>query len=83
VGCIPSKALLDSSRQFHNLTHMFGDHGISAEDAEDRCRHHGWTQGQDRQTVHRRHHRAVQGNKVTALRIAGFATLKPGNRVVR
>ena len=30
VGCIPSKALLDSSRQFHNLTHMFADHGISA-----------------------------------------------------
>jgi len=33
VGCIPSKALLDSSRQFHNLTHMFKDHGITAKDA--------------------------------------------------
>ncbi|MBX3688845.1 dihydrolipoyl dehydrogenase [Dokdonella sp.] len=33
VGCIPSKALLDSSRQFHNLTHSFGVHGISAKDA--------------------------------------------------
>ncbi len=31
VGCIPSKALLDSSRQFHNLEHSFSDHGISAE----------------------------------------------------
>ena len=30
VGCIPSKALLDSSKQFRNLTHMFADHGISA-----------------------------------------------------
>lgn len=30
VGCIPSKALLDSSKQFHNLTHSFKDHGISA-----------------------------------------------------
>lgn len=30
VGCIPSKALLDSSKQFHNLTHHFADHGISA-----------------------------------------------------
>jgi len=30
VGCIPSKALLDSSKQFHNLTHTFADHGISA-----------------------------------------------------
>ncbi len=34
VGCIPSKALLDSSRQFHNLTHLFGDHGISADNAK-------------------------------------------------
>jgi len=33
VGCIPSKALLDSSRQFHNLTHTFKDHGISASGA--------------------------------------------------
>src|SRR3970282_946440 len=33
VGCIPSKALLDSSRQFHNLKHLFGEHGISAKDA--------------------------------------------------
>ncbi|MDC8012310.1 dihydrolipoyl dehydrogenase [Tahibacter soli] len=30
VGCIPSKALLDSSKQFHNLTHSFAVHGISA-----------------------------------------------------
>jgi len=30
VGCIPSKALLDSSKQFHNLTHSFADHGITA-----------------------------------------------------
>ena len=33
VGCIPSKALLDSSRQFWNLQHLFGEHGISAKDA--------------------------------------------------
>ncbi|MDA3914371.1 dihydrolipoyl dehydrogenase, partial [Oleiagrimonas sp.] len=31
IGCIPSKALLDSSRQFENLTSHFGDHGISAQ----------------------------------------------------
>src|SRR5687768_16196518 len=30
VGCIPSKALLDSSRQYWNLTHLFGEHGITA-----------------------------------------------------
>ncbi len=33
VGCIPSKALLDSSRQFYNLTHNFDVHGISADNA--------------------------------------------------
>src|SRR5688572_33190103 len=33
VGCIPSKALLDSSRQFHNLQHLFGQHGITTKDA--------------------------------------------------
>jgi dihydrolipoamide dehydrogenase len=34
VGCIPSKALLDSSRQFWNLGHIFGEHGISTKDAK-------------------------------------------------
>jgi dihydrolipoamide dehydrogenase len=29
VGCIPSKALLDSSRQFWNMHHIFDQHGIS------------------------------------------------------
>lgn len=28
VGCIPSKALLDSSEHFHNATHHFSKHGI-------------------------------------------------------
>jgi len=28
VGCIPSKALLDSSEHFHNAQHNFSDHGI-------------------------------------------------------
>lgn len=30
VGCIPSKAWLDSSEKYHELTHTFKDHGISA-----------------------------------------------------
>ncbi|WP_129714412.1 dihydrolipoyl dehydrogenase [Pedobacter sp. SYP-B3415] len=29
VGCIPSKALLDSSEHFHNAAHTFGTHGIN------------------------------------------------------
>lgn len=28
VGCIPSKALLDSSHRFHQAAHQFADHGI-------------------------------------------------------
>ena len=28
VGCIPSKALLDSSEHYHNATHTFDQHGI-------------------------------------------------------
>lgn len=31
VGCIPSKALLDSSKHFHHITHDYAEHGIEAE----------------------------------------------------
>ena len=31
VGCIPSKALLDSSEHYHQLNHTFTEHGIQAE----------------------------------------------------
>jgi dihydrolipoamide dehydrogenase len=79
VGCIPSKALLDSSKQFHNLTHTFADHGISA-----------LKPTIDVKTMVGRKDKIVKqftggiamlfkANKVTP--IAGFATLKP-NRVV-
>ena len=33
VGCIPSKALLDSSEQYHRLNHEFAAHGIQVKDA--------------------------------------------------
>ncbi len=33
VGCIPSKALLDSSEHFHNATHTFTEHGIDLKTA--------------------------------------------------
>ncbi len=32
VGCIPSKALLDSSEHYHNATHTFTEHGIDVKD---------------------------------------------------
>ncbi|MDT8409063.1 MAG: dihydrolipoyl dehydrogenase [Wenzhouxiangellaceae bacterium] len=31
VGCIPSKALLDSSKHFHHIQHDYKDHGIQVE----------------------------------------------------
>ena len=31
VGCIPSKALLDSSEHYHNAAHTFKEHGIDLE----------------------------------------------------
>jgi dihydrolipoamide dehydrogenase len=33
VGCIPSKALLDSSKHFHHLQHDYESHGIHVKDA--------------------------------------------------
>jgi dihydrolipoamide dehydrogenase len=79
IGCIPSKALLDSSKQFHNLNHGFEAHGISAKDAKI-----------DVATMVGRKDKIVKqftggitslfkANKVTA--ISGFATLQ-ANRVV-
>ena len=32
VGCIPSKALLDSSEHYHNAVHKFKEHGIDVKD---------------------------------------------------
>ncbi|KFN44665.1 dihydrolipoyl dehydrogenase [Arenimonas oryziterrae] len=79
IGCIPSKALLDSSRQFHNLTHTFKDHGISADNAKidvaamiarkDKIVKQ-FTGGINVLF------KGIKGNAVTP--IAGFATLKPG-----
>lgn len=34
VGCIPSKALLQSSEHFDHANHHFADHGISAKDVK-------------------------------------------------
>jgi dihydrolipoamide dehydrogenase len=34
VGCIPSKAMLDSTEHFFNAAHTFADHGIKLKDLE-------------------------------------------------
>src|SRR6056297_1604367 len=31
VGCVPSKALLDSSKHYHHIQHDYGAHGISVD----------------------------------------------------
>ncbi len=79
VGCIPSKALLDSSKQFHNLLHSFAVHGISAKDAAIDV---GTMVGRKDKIVKQFTggiSQLFKANKVTP--IAGFATLK-ANRVV-
>jgi dihydrolipoamide dehydrogenase len=79
VGCIPSKALLDSSRQFWNMQHLFGEHGISADNAKI-----------DVATMVGRKDKIVKqftggiaalfkANKITAF--YGFGQLQPGKRV--
>ena len=79
VGCIPSKALLDSSKQFHNLTHNFAIHGITAANPSIDV---GAMVGRKDKIVKQFTGGITmlfKANKVTP--IAGFATLKPG-RVV-
>ncbi|MCU0417465.1 MAG: dihydrolipoyl dehydrogenase [Cytophagaceae bacterium] len=34
VGCIPSKAMLDSSEHYYNATHTFKEHGIDVKDVQ-------------------------------------------------
>lgn len=34
VGCIPSKAMLDSSEHYHNATHTFAKHGIEVKEVK-------------------------------------------------
>jgi len=79
VGCIPSKALLDSSRQYWNMGHLFGEHGITFKDAK-----------VDIGTMIGRKDKIVKqftggiamlfkANKVTPY--YGFGTLHPGNIV--
>jgi dihydrolipoamide dehydrogenase len=82
VGCIPSKALLDSSRQFHNLTHMFADHGISADNPKIDV---GAMVARKDKIVKQftggitSLFKGVKGNPVTP--IAGFATLGANRKV--
>ena len=79
VGCIPSKALLDSSHHYHNVRHRLPAHGIEAGDVKlDLGRMLARKDKVVRTLTH-----GVAGllrkNKITS--IAGLATLEGGGRV--
>ena len=79
VGCIPSKALLDSSRQFWNMGHLFDQHGISFEKpAIDVKKMVG-----RKDAIVKQFTGGIaalfKANKITAF--YGFGTLQPGNIV--
>lgn len=79
VGCIPSKALLDSSRQFWNMHHIFADHGISFANEKIDV---GTMVGRKDKIVKQFTGGIAQlfkANKVTAF--YGFGQLQPGNVV--
>jgi len=79
VGCIPSKALLDSSKQFWNLTQHFDVHGITTKDAKIDV---GTMVGRKDKIVKQFTGGVAllfKGNKITAY--DGFGTLLP-NKVV-
>ncbi|HEY0332574.1 MAG TPA: dihydrolipoyl dehydrogenase [Stenotrophomonas sp.] len=79
VGCVPSKALLDSSRQFWNMGHLFGDHGISFKDAKMDV---GAMVGRKDKIVKQFTGgigMLFKANKITAY--YGYAQLQPGNVV--
>ena len=79
VGCIPSKALLDSSHHYHNLRHLLPAHGIDAGDVKlDLARMLG-----RKDKVVRALTRGVAGllRKHAIESIAGLASLKGDGRV--
>ena len=79
VGCIPSKALLDSSHQYHNLTHQFEQHGIGFKDASiDVAKMVARKDGIVKQFTGGIA-QLFKANKVTAY--YGFGQLQPGNVV--
>ena len=61
AGCIPSKALLESSELYHRAQAEFGAHGIKVGGLEFDLGDDAEAQGADRQGIDPGHHGAVQG----------------------
>ena len=79
VGCIPSKALLDSSHHYHNLRHLLPAHGIEAGDVKLDLRKMLARKDKVVRTLTRGVAGLLRKNKVES--IAGLATLEGGGRV--
>ncbi len=79
VGCIPSKALLDSSHHYHNLRHLLPAHGIEAGDVKLDLGRMLARKDQVVKTLTRGVAGLLRKNKVES--IAGLAALKGGGRV--
>ena len=79
VGCIPSKALLDSSHHYHNVRHLLPAHGIEAGDVKLDLRRMLARKDKVVRTLTRGVAGLLRKNKVES--IAGLATLKGGGQV--
>ena len=79
VGCIPSKALLDSSHHFHNVRHLLPAHGIEAGDVKLDLGRMLARKDKVVRTLTRGVAGLLRKNRIES--IAGLATLKGGGRV--
>ena len=79
VGCIPSKALLDSSHHYHNLEHLLPAHGISIKGASMDIAIMQSRKNKVVKTMNRGVAALLKKNKVEAY--AGHGRLQAGNRV--
>ncbi len=79
VGCIPSKALLDSSHHYHNLEHLLPAHGISIKGASMDVAIMQSRKNKVVKTMNRGVAALLKKDKVEAY--AGHGRLQAGNRV--
>jgi dihydrolipoamide dehydrogenase len=79
VGCIPSKALLDSSHHYYNIAHLLPAHGISVKDASMDVATMLSRKDKVVQTMNRGVASLLKKNKVEAY--SGHGRLQAGNRV--
>ena len=79
VGCIPSKALLDSSHHYHNLEHLLPAHGISVKGASMDVATMQSRKNKVVHTMNRGVAALLKKNKVEAY--TGHGRLQAGNRV--